>query len=82
MPASLTLGLLLRPPARLRGALLGPDQLLGQLQLLDHLWPPEVATEGGMRDAVVTRQLAQRLSGRPAAQQLAVLRRSGRDRIG
>ncbi len=72
VPASFALGPLLGPPARLGGSLLGPDELLGSLQLLDDRWPSEVAAEGGVRDAVITRELAQRRSGRPAAQQLGV----------
>jgi hypothetical protein len=56
VPASvalgLLLGLLLGALARLGGALLGPDQLRGLLQLLDHLWPSEVAAERRVRDLV------------------------------
>jgi hypothetical protein len=70
-------GLLLGHPAHLSlepplGPLLGAPLLRGLSELLSDLGSLEVAAEGRVGDVVVAGELSQRLTGRPAPEQLRV----------
>jgi hypothetical protein len=60
------------PPCGGARALLGPKLPSRLRELLFDLRPREIAADGGVRDAVVSRKLAERLAGRAAADQLRV----------